>query len=352
MTVRALNDGNATDESFNLTHNAVVADTGNPYHNISIDPVAVTTTDATHGVVVSKDSLSVKNNNGTGTYTVVLKSDPGGPVEISAALGSGLVAVARVSVSPPTLTFTSSDWFTPQTVTVTARKGASPSFSSIGGFTTIDHQVITPTTQYPTSTVIPSVSLTVLRIVKVTIRTYPTDGITSGLEGQNIRISGGVRVYNLSEYDYIWCVRAGADGGTATYNQNGPDYGMSTEENTRVALDDNNCAEGGRSSWTNTASRADLKYLWLNTSDDAIDEPDETIGIRYIVTGTDRRPHPVINRDFIGHPNGSADFEYTIQDNDPTIVSLARVGSGTVEEGEVVEFTVTLGRELVAGGGD
>ena len=39
----------------------------------------------------------------------------------------------------------------------------------------------------------------------------------------------------------------------------------------------------------------------------------------------------------------------TIRDNDPTIVSLARMGTGAVNEGGTVEFTVTLGRALVAG---
>ena len=39
----------------------------------------------------------------------------------------------------------------------------------------------------------------------------------------------------------------------------------------------------------------------------------------------------------------------TIRDNDPTIVSLARIGTGAVNEGGTVEFTVTLGRALVAG---
>ncbi len=38
-----------------------------------------------------------------------------------------------------------------------------------------------------------------------------------------------------------------------------------------------------------------------------------------------------------------------ILDDDPTIVTLARVGSGAVSEGGSVEFTVTLGRKLVAG---
>ncbi len=38
-----------------------------------------------------------------------------------------------------------------------------------------------------------------------------------------------------------------------------------------------------------------------------------------------------------------------IRDNDPTSVSLARIGTGAVTEGGTVEFTVTLGRALVAG---
>ena len=39
----------------------------------------------------------------------------------------------------------------------------------------------------------------------------------------------------------------------------------------------------------------------------------------------------------------------TIVDDDPTVVTLSRVGSGAVSEGGTVEFTVTLGRALVAG---
>ena len=42
--------------------------------------------------------------------------------------------------------------------------------------------------------------------------------------------------------------------------------------------------------------------------------------------------------------------EVRVSDNDPTIVSLARVGgSGGIDEGETVEFIVSLSRALVAG---
>ena len=39
----------------------------------------------------------------------------------------------------------------------------------------------------------------------------------------------------------------------------------------------------------------------------------------------------------------------TIFDDDPTVVSLARVGTGAIEEGKTLTFTVTLSRALVAG---
>ncbi len=75
--------------------------------------------------------------------------------------------------------------------------------------------------------------------------------------------------------------------------------------------------------------------MYLRIDDDAIDEPDETIALRYI-----------LSEGLIG----SEAFQYTIKDNDPTIVSLAKVGSATaINEGDKVEFTVTLGRALVAG---
>ncbi|MYJ12235.1 MAG: hypothetical protein F4086_18170, partial [Gemmatimonadetes bacterium] len=77
-------------------------------------------------------------------------------------------------------------------------------------------------------------------------------------------------------------------------------------------------------------------YLF-NLDNDAVDEPDGTVtctllpGDGYAIDstqGSDTQP---------------------ISDDDPTIVTLSRVGSGATSEGGSVEFTVTLGRELVAG---
>ena len=70
--------------------------------------------------------------------------------------------------------------------------------------------------------------------------------------------------------------------------------------------------------------------------DDSVDEPDGSVTVT-LTSGTGYK---------VGSPSTAT---IAVRDNDPTIVSLARVGSGAVTEGDKVEFTVTLGRALVAG---
>ena len=73
----------------------------------------------------------------------------------------------------------------------------------------------------------------------------------------------------------------------------------------------------------------------MNVYNDDVDEPNETVIVWFWTSGLQ---------------GGSGSFTYTIEDDDPTIVSLARVGSATsINEGDKVEFTVTLGRALIAG---
>jgi M6 family metalloprotease-like protein len=67
------------------------------------------------GFSLSKTALSVKENGGTGTFTVVLSSPPQAAVVLAVASSS----TDEVTVDPATLTFTADDWNVPQTVTVT-----------------------------------------------------------------------------------------------------------------------------------------------------------------------------------------------------------------------------------------
>ena len=76
---------------------------------------------------------------------------------------------------------------------------------------------------------------------------------------------------------------------------------------------------------------------------DSLDEPDEVLTVTLSADPDNGLPGGVTisaTANTTGH---------TIRDDDPTIVSLARVGSGAVTEGGKVEFTVTLGRALIAG---
>ena len=77
---------------------------------------------------------------------------------------------------------------------------------------------------------------------------------------------------------------------------------------------------------------------------DTTDEPDGSV----TVTILDGNPlTPGSSSDYIiGSPST---VTVTMKDDDPTVVTLARAGTGAVAEGGTVEFTVTLGRALVAG---
>ncbi len=71
--------------------------------------------DDTAAVAVSVSSLSVAEG-GEGTYTVALGSEPTAAVTVTAAVAGG----GGVTAAPAALTFTASDWDSPQTVTVAA----------------------------------------------------------------------------------------------------------------------------------------------------------------------------------------------------------------------------------------
>ena len=75
--------------------------------------------DDTAGVSVVPDTslLSSVDEGGTGTYTVVLASEPSGNVTVTATSGN----TGAVTVTPTSLTFTTGNWATAQTVTVTRR---------------------------------------------------------------------------------------------------------------------------------------------------------------------------------------------------------------------------------------
>jgi hypothetical protein len=84
-----------------------------------LDPVDVTVVNADNDVasiqVTPTSGLQTSETGTTATFTVVLGAQPSGPVSIGVKSSD----VSEGTVSPSTLTFTSANWNTPQTVTVT-----------------------------------------------------------------------------------------------------------------------------------------------------------------------------------------------------------------------------------------
>ncbi|MCU0660004.1 MAG: InlB B-repeat-containing protein [Candidatus Pacebacteria bacterium] len=70
--------------------------------------------DETAGVTITPNAVSVTEGGTTANYTVVLNTQPTATVTITPTSG------AEASISPASLTFTTLNWNTPQTVTVTA----------------------------------------------------------------------------------------------------------------------------------------------------------------------------------------------------------------------------------------
>ena len=138
-----------------------------------------------------------------------------------------------------------------------------------------------------------------------------------------------------SGFNIRYCVS-----GTATLSST-EDYSYTFSNNIEIIFNanDNNCRNSGipGSSFTHK----------IIINGDTAPEPSETVTIelnRQLVIGVPSESTP---SDVIISPTAGS-VTFTIEDDDPTIVSLARIGTGAVSEGDIVEFTVTLERSLIA----
>lgn len=97
-----------------IQHTASSSDSA--YNGITVSNIAVSITDNdTAGIALSRTSVNVNEAGPTfATYTVVLMSNPTSNVTVAVNPDS------QITVAPTTLVFTPTNWFTPQTVTITA----------------------------------------------------------------------------------------------------------------------------------------------------------------------------------------------------------------------------------------
>ncbi|KKZ14714.1 MAG: hypothetical protein TH68_04295, partial [Candidatus Synechococcus spongiarum 142] len=237
VTLRTPNDGDAAAETVTISHTAAVAsDNNNPYHQIDIDDVTATTVDAGHGVVVSKERVAVFQSSDIVEYTITLNSSPGGSVVITPT--SSDTTTATVSSA---LTFTTSNWSSPQTMTVT---GAGE------GSATISHAVTTATTAYPTGTSIASVDVRVKNPSQI-VSFRPAS--VSGVEGSSVNLTADINTDDLQSdlaYSWAFCRVSGSHGSGDRLSADFP-----------TSADDQACPVAASGPCAGDASRYGLRHV-------------------------------------------------------------------------------------------
>ena len=112
VTVTAAHDDDGADDSETLTHTAA----GGEYASVTAD-LPVTVVDDDRGIVLGRTTLTIDEGDATGaTYTVKLATQPSAEVTVAVSGHTG----TNLSLDKASLTFTTGNWDTAQTVTVTA----------------------------------------------------------------------------------------------------------------------------------------------------------------------------------------------------------------------------------------
>ena len=112
VTITPVRDADAVDEFVTVSHTV----TGGDYEGLTADDVGVRVEDSDgRDVIVSPPTLPLMEGS-NGTYTVELASQPLATTTVSITIAGD----AQLTIDLTELTFTTSSWNTPQTITVTA----------------------------------------------------------------------------------------------------------------------------------------------------------------------------------------------------------------------------------------
>ena len=159
VTVTAGQDGDTDDDMVTLTHTVSSAGDSD-YDGVSAGSIAVTITDddvAQDGVTISPTSVTVPEGH-SATYTVVLNSRPSEDVVVAV---NDPTDNTDVTADPASLTFTTFNWDTAQTVTVSAAADSDQDDDTA----TVTHTV----SGYGAVTTADDVAVTVEEVVPLTV---------------------------------------------------------------------------------------------------------------------------------------------------------------------------------------
>ena len=180
VTVTGVEDADTDDETVRLTHTATSTDPGYEGAAVTISAVAVTVDDETAGVTVSPTTLAV-GEAGSGTYTLMLTKRPTVPVTIMVSNPD----TTAVTLSATSLTFTTDNWNSVQTVTVSGVEDAD-----------VDHETV-QLTHTATSTDADYASGVTIDPVVVTLNDNDTPGVAVSSTTLTVHERGGTDMYTL-----------------------------------------------------------------------------------------------------------------------------------------------------------
>ena len=294
VTVTAGEDDDAVDEEeATLAHSA----SGGGYDEVTAGGVTVKITDDdTAGVTISKTALNI-DEAASATYTVVLDTEPTADVTVAIEGHAG----TDVTLDKTSLTFTSDNWNTAQTVTLSA---AEDDDAASDAAVTLTHTV-TGTGEYSEVTA---------RSVKVTIVETDTSVLSVGA-AQAVE-EGGDAVFTVSisaATDEEVTVNYATSDGTARADQ---DY---TETSGTLTFPANSVAS---------------RTISVPVTDDTVDEAEEET---FTLTLSNVQGASLAGGD------STMEATVTITDNDdPTVTASFKQTTYSVDEGGTVQVTVTL----------
>ena len=115
VTISAATDLDTENGAATFEHRA----SGGDYEGVAASLTATEIDDDRTQIALSRTTLAVAEGS-TATYTVRLSKAPSASITVSVSRKTGPEQDGDLSAAPPTLTFTTTDWSSPQTVTISA----------------------------------------------------------------------------------------------------------------------------------------------------------------------------------------------------------------------------------------
>ena len=311
VTVTGTDDDTAEgDETVTLAH-AIASTDDNAYNALSDVNVTVTVEDDdTVGVSINPTTLTVTEGDATGvSYTVELTSEPAGDVTVTVSghAGSG-ASLSGTSLSADNeLTFTTADWSTAQTVTVT---GTDDSTAEADETVTLAHAVASTDDS----------AYNALSDVNVTVTVQDNDSVGVMIDPTTLTVAEG------SSMDYSVKLTS-QPAGDVTVTVSGHAGSGASLSGTSLSADN---------VLTFTTGNWDMaQTVTVTGTDDSTAEGDETVTLAHAVASTDDTAYNALS---------DLSVTVTVEDNDSVGVSINPT-TLTVTEGSSKSYTVKLTSE-------